>query len=252
MRARNIKPGFFKNPDLADAGPAAQLLCIGLWCMADKEGRLKDQPRVIKAEVFPYYEIDVNRELTVIQRLGHIRRFEVGGIKVIEVINFRKHQSPHHTERGSELPAYDGVSDCFVTEHEIHGEVTVKSPLENGGNPSDSLIPDSLIHLSKNPLLIPPEGEPKPKGRRKLSDGEKAARMCRLPELWAPLNPEHHDMAQELALDLWDEMDKFKDHHIAKGNLMSGEGGWNRAFNNWLRQAAKFKTQYKDHRSVRR
>ena len=117
MRARNIKPGFFKNPDLADAGPAAQLLCIGLWCMADKEGRLKDQPRVIKAEVFPYYEIDVNRELTVIQRLGHIRRYEVGGIKVIEVVNFRKHQSPHHTERGSELPAYDGVSDCFETEH---------------------------------------------------------------------------------------------------------------------------------------
>ena len=152
MRARNIKPGFFKNPDLADAGPAAQLLCIGLWCMADKEGRLKDQPRVIKAEVFPYYEIDVNRELTVIQRLGHIRRFEVGGIKVIEVINFRKHQSPHHTERGSELPEYDGVSDCFVTEHETHGEVTVNSPLHNGGNPSDSLIPDSLIHLSKNPL----------------------------------------------------------------------------------------------------
>ena len=68
MRARNIKPGFFKNPDLADAGPAAQLLCVGLWCMADKEGRLKDQPRVIKAEVFPYYEIDINRELTVIQR----------------------------------------------------------------------------------------------------------------------------------------------------------------------------------------
>jgi hypothetical protein len=59
-------------------------------------------------------------------------------------------------------------------------------------------------------------------------------------------------MAQELALDLWDEMDKFKDHHIAKGNVMSGESGWNRAFNNWLRQAAKFRNQYKDQRSVRR
>jgi hypothetical protein len=216
--------------------------------MADKEGRLKDQPRVIKAEVFPYYEIDINRELTVIQRLGHIRRFEVGGIKVIEVINFRKHQSPHHTERDSELPAYEGVSDCFVTKHETHGEVTVNSPLENGGNPSDSLIPDSLIHLSKNPLLIPPEGEAKPKGRRKVSEEERAAKRCRLPTLWAPLCPEHHHLADELGVGLYDEMCKFKDHHASRGNLMAGEDGWNRAFNNWLRNAANYKAQ----RSARR
>lgn len=248
MRARNIKPGFFKNPDLADAGPAAQLLCIGLWCMADKEGRLKDQPRVIKAEVFPYYEIDVNRELTVIQRLGHIRRFEVGGIKVIEVINFRKHQSPHHTERGSELPAYDGVSDCFVTEHEIHGEVTVNSPLDNGGNPSDSLIPDSLIHLSKNPLLIPPEGGATQRASRKLSKEERVARRCKLPDNWGPLYPDHHNLAEELAINLFEEMEKFKDHHGSRGNVMAGEKGWNLAFNNWLRQAANFKAQ----RSIRR
>lgn len=141
MRARNLKPGFFKNPELADAGPHAQLLFAGLWLMADKEGRLKDQPRLIKAELFPYYDVDVNGELTVIQRLGYIHRFVSSGIAVIEVCNFKKHQSPHHTERPSDLPGFDGNSSV----REIHGEVTVKSPLDDGGNPSDSLIPDSSI-----------------------------------------------------------------------------------------------------------
>lgn len=229
MRARNIKPGFFKNPDLADAGPMAQLLCIGLWCMADKEGRLKDQPRVIKAEVFPYYEIDVNRELTVIQRLGHIRRYEVGGIKVIEVINFRKHQSPHHTERGSELPAYDGVSDCFVTEHEIHGEVTVNSPLENGGNPSDSLIPDSLIHLSKNPPSSPPKGgETKPKASRKKTGTP-------LPDDWCH-DVKHERLATEMGVVFYDELMKFRDYWKSEGRV---KANWDATFSNWLRNAGE-------------
>jgi hypothetical protein len=197
--------------------------------MADKEGRLKDQPRVIKAEVFPYYEIDVNRELTVIQRLGHIRRFEVGGIKVIEVINFRKHQSPHHTERGSELPDYDGVSDCFVTEHEIHGEFTVTSPLDNGGNPSDSLIPDSLIHLSKNPLLIPP------KGGETVSKVERKAKGTRLPADWA-YDIKHEALATEMGVSLYEEFVKFKDYFIGEGKL---KADWNRTFNNWLRTAGE-------------
>lgn len=153
MRARNLKPGFFKNPELADAGPVAQLLFAGLWLMADKEGRLKDQPRVIKAELFPYYDVDVNGELTVIERLGHIHRYVTDGIAVIEVCNFKKHQSPHHTERASELPPCKCEKTCIPSVHEINGEVTVNLPLDDGGNPSDSLIPSSLIPDSGS--LIP-------------------------------------------------------------------------------------------------
>lgn len=145
MRARNLKPGFFKNPELADAGMGSQLLFAGLWLLADKEGRLKDQPRVIKAELFSYYDFDVNGGLTVLERLGHIRRYIAQGIAVIEVQNFKKHQSPHHTEKGSDLPPCECASHCKDGTQEINGETTVDSPLEHGGNPSDSLIPDSLI-----------------------------------------------------------------------------------------------------------
>jgi hypothetical protein len=147
-RARNIKPGFFKNYDLADLGPIAQLLFAGLWCLADKEGRLEDKPRLIKAEVFPYYDADVNGELTKLERLGFVSRYSAGGVDVIFIREFKKHQSPHHTERASELPAEPEKklsAPLPVRTPETHGEATVKSPLENGGNPPDSPIPDSLI-----------------------------------------------------------------------------------------------------------
>lgn len=99
-----------------------------------------------------------------------------------------------------------------------------------------------------NPPLIPPLGETTPKGRQKLLKEERAAKRCRLPDLWAPLCPEHHYLADELGVGLFEEMEKFKDHHVSRGNLMAGEDGWNRAFNNWLRQAANYKAQ----RSARR
>jgi len=150
-RARNIKPGFFKNYDLADPGPICQLLFAGLWCLADREGRLEDKPRLIKAEIFPYYEVDVNGELTKLERLGFVDRYSTNGQAYIAVRNFKKHQSPHSTEKRSDLPAPPSDEPAkSATAHVSldNGESTVDTPKHNGGNPPDSLIPDSLIHTS--------------------------------------------------------------------------------------------------------
>lgn len=143
-RARNIKPGFFKNYELADQGPYAQILFAGLWCLADREGRLEDKPRLIKAELFPYYECDVNGELTKLERLKLISRYVVGGVSIIQVSNFKKHQTPHNTEKASILPAFNGEEQSPVTVSEQSTDLTVDSRKSNGGNPPDSLIPDSL------------------------------------------------------------------------------------------------------------
>ena len=60
MRARNIKTGFYKNDQLAECSLAARLLFPGLWMMADRDGRLEYRPKRIKAEVFPYDDVDVS------------------------------------------------------------------------------------------------------------------------------------------------------------------------------------------------
>lgn len=157
-RSRNIKPGFFKNDLLADLGPLAQLLFAGLWCLADREGRLKDRPRFIKAEIFPYYDCDVNGELTELERLGFVARYSAGGEDCIEIKNFKKHQSPHNTEKPSELPdppAENGANPDVARPTGVNGYLTVNSRKDNDGNPPDSLCTDSLCTDSLIPELAP-------------------------------------------------------------------------------------------------
>ena len=161
MRARNIKPGFFDNEKLAALGPCAQILFEGLWCMADREGRLENRPARIKVKIFPYYEpflgLTVNPPLnngepTVIERLihqlttlGFLTLYEVNGNHYIQIMSFLKHQRPHITEKQSQIPK---IPEDL--------KITVDSTLDNVGNVPDSLIPDSLIPDSLIPdSLIP-------------------------------------------------------------------------------------------------
>lgn len=107
MRARLLKPGFFDDPKLGQLPIGARLLFAGLWCLADREGRLMDIPRRIAAEVFPHDEIeeDVTRWLAELAATGHIIRYEDGGIKCIYIQRFKAHQNVHPGECKSRLPA---------------------------------------------------------------------------------------------------------------------------------------------------
>ncbi len=96
-RARNIKPGLFENEELAELGPFDRLLFIGLWTLADREGRLEDRPKRIKMKLFPGDDYDVDEGLAALADKGFVTRYEVQGYAVVEVANFLKHQKPHGT-----------------------------------------------------------------------------------------------------------------------------------------------------------
>ena len=104
-RIRYIKPGFFTNDELAEIRPVGRLLFIGLWCLADKAGRLEDRPRRIKASILPFDGVSADRLLNELAEHGFITRYEVEGQPYIQVINFLKHQRPHHKEEPSTLPS---------------------------------------------------------------------------------------------------------------------------------------------------
>jgi|GEM_PF-400172 len=113
-RARNIKPGFFRNADLVELSAETRLLFIGLWTLADREGRLEDRPRQIKMELFPADSFDVGSMLDQLQSSGFVIRYEVDSIKVLEVSNFIKHQDPHYKEKASELPPRPGTENFIL------------------------------------------------------------------------------------------------------------------------------------------
>ncbi len=60
-RSRTIKPGFFTNEEMVELPMAIRLLFIGLWTLADRDGRLRDRPKKIRMEAFPADDVDVGR-----------------------------------------------------------------------------------------------------------------------------------------------------------------------------------------------
>lgn len=104
-RIRSIKPEFWQDEKLARVPVAARLLFIGLWNIADDEGRLRGSPLFIRAQVFPYdADIDVEAALSQLANINCIDRFAVDGESYIQVCNFAKHQKID-VRRKSLLPA---------------------------------------------------------------------------------------------------------------------------------------------------
>ena len=114
-RSRNIKPGFFKNELLAEMPAETRLLFMGLWCLADREGRFEDRPKKIKMELFPCDSFSIEDSLALLSEGGFLLRYEVLGKRYAQVVNFTKHQMPHHKEVPSDSPAPHGCAQ--VTRH---------------------------------------------------------------------------------------------------------------------------------------
>lgn len=149
-RARNIKPGFFKNELLVELPFEVRLLFIGLWTMCDRAGRMEDRPTKIRMEVFPADSVDVDAGLQSLHDAGFIQRYTADGKRYLQVLTWEKHQNPHLKEAKSVIPAYQQdvapVEHCASTvqapdEHQISTGVARLIP--------DSLIPDSLQELTE-------------------------------------------------------------------------------------------------------
>jgi hypothetical protein len=105
-RQRIIKPDFFTDEDLARCSPHARLLFSGLWTLADKRGRMKDQPPVIHGAIFPYEPgLNVDGLLGELAAGGFIDRYEVDGKRYLSIPKFETHQRPHPKEIESLIPA---------------------------------------------------------------------------------------------------------------------------------------------------
>lgn len=226
-RARNIKPGFFKNERLADCDPLARMLYAGLWCEADREGRLEDRPRRLKAEYLPYDDCDADALLAQLEKAGFIVRYVVDGTGFIAIPAFNKHQNPHMREPASSIPAPGQ-----------HSASTVQAPDTTSSGPADSpsLIPDSLIHGASPPSVEAPPAWPAPEARRDASLGR------RLPADWEPTETERAWAAKERPdLDLVKEADKFRDHWSAKAGKDGRKTDWAATWRNWIRNAGLFR-----------
>lgn len=186
-RARNLKPGFFTNDQLAEIEPLGRLLFAGLWTIADREGRLEDRPRRIKAELLPYDDVDIERLLLALDMHGFIIRYRRGTDAYIQIVNFSKHQNPHVKEADSQIPPPSRHPGGLTDEHtEEHSTSTVQEPDKHSTSRADSLNP---ITDSPSPIADtktarpreaakPPAPKPKPPAKAEVPAFDYIMAMC--------------------------------------------------------------------------
>lgn len=87
------------------------ILFSGLWTLADREGRLEDRPKRIKAQIFPYMDVHLDTLMDTLGQKHFISRYSVDGQKYVQIHNWHRHQKPHHTEKESVIPLMDTLTD---------------------------------------------------------------------------------------------------------------------------------------------
>jgi len=240
-RARNIKPGFFKNENLVELPFEHRLLFVGLWTLADKAGRLEDRVKRIKMELFPADNVDVEEGMRLLERYGFIKRYEINGDALVQILNFTKHQSPHHTEKASELPG-------------PNGELTVKEPIkksdpqkQDGGNPPDSLIhrfTDSLNPeveekvKKENPDASPPAQPAPKKSTGAKVTGTRLPENFQMPDDWMDwATDERPDIPPA---DMRTVAESFVDYWAAKAGAAARKVDWLATWRNWVRNQKRY------------
>lgn len=197
-RLRTLKYEFFTNEHLADLGPHAMLFFAGLWCIADREGRLEDRPRRIRAEIMPYFEQSGEKFLAALAGSGFIIRYEAEGRNYIQITNFKKHQNPHIHERASTIPAPDEHSASMV-----HRTSTVDATLSLGSGVLGLGSCRESVSETDTPSLSSPSGEGVAKSPKRARKGKDNGIPEDFPPFWT-LYPRH--IGKAAAVKAWSKL----------------------------------------------
>jgi hypothetical protein len=163
-RQRMIHPNFFIDDDVAMLSPWARLLFLSLLTQADREGRLEDKPGRIRAQAFPFDQVDINGNLEELVEQCFILRYQAGGRKLIQVRSFLKYQKPHHKEEASKLQACPVLDPCLPQEKrsnptETETETVPKTESETEQSVAVDPTPAVVPAL---PVSLDADGEPMP------------------------------------------------------------------------------------------
>lgn len=258
-RTRSIKPGFFDNEILGEIEPLTRLLFIGLWCIADREGRLEDKPRKIKKMLLGYDDVDAGEVEKMLQKLhdtGFVHRYSIENEQYIQVVNFAKHQNPHVKEKASEIPppqelyktsdtVYGGANQqSTIQAPDLHGVSTVQAqPITFNLSPSTDYLshitPDSEDGQGEEPeeqqpgesLTVKKAGMAAGKGTREQPSKTLAER--RFDEFWAAYPKK---VGKKAAQASWNKIKPDTDLH---GKIMTAIGRA-RATEQWQRENGRF------------
>jgi len=228
MRTRYLNPHFFENEKLAQLGPEAMLLFAGLWCEADREGRLKDCPPVLKGKILPFFNSDVITLLDMLDGEFIIRYHDGNGNSFIQIINFLKYQHVHPHEAKSVIPPYD--PNIHQTKMSRNVTTLVDQRTTNVSECKSLTSFPSLSSLTSCiPPIIPPTGGDRPFAdfweiyprRPNGNRGSKAISMKR----WRKLSRADQDAAIA-SIPVFMKTDKWRDGYNNEAQVFLNQRQW--------------------------
>jgi hypothetical protein len=117
-RIRTIKPEFFTSLTLAKVSLGARLTFVGLWTYCDDAGRGRDEPRLLKAAIWPLEDgipaSVVDEHLAELAENGLVQRYEAEGQHYLAIRNWVEHQRIDHPKESKFPPP----PECRATDRE--------------------------------------------------------------------------------------------------------------------------------------
>ena len=204
-RIRTIKPEFPHSESMGRVSRESRLCFILLWTIADDAGRLRGNSRMLSSLLYPYDDDAKNKIDTWLTQLcteGCIARYDAEGTSYIQVMKWADHQKIDKPS-ASRLPAFDESSRVVANVREV-----------------------SATDLGPRTVDLGMEGN---------GFGD-AKRRTRLP---ADFYPDETGITAfaVTGLSLAVELEKFRNHHKAKGSVMLD---WQAAWRTWAGNAAQF------------
>ena len=157
-RIRSIKPEFPQSESMGRVSRDARLTFIQLWTLADDEGRLRGNSRMLASLLFPYDDDAkdlIDGWLEELEREDCIRRYKIGGDTYVQIANWLIHQKIDHASK-SKIPPFDESSRVLAKPREgswedqgsrIKDQGKEEPPKPPAANASESGKPDDAVEL---------------------------------------------------------------------------------------------------------
>ncbi len=169
---RMITSSIWTDEWFGELPPEEMLIWIGLFSrMADDQGRLRDSPLLLRANLFPFREDITSQQVDeALQRFeadGRIRRYTVDGRALIQLLGWWEHQHRQWAQP-SELPPPEGWEDRVRTR--INGEYVTegqspsraRKPRKNAGKSGGSQGKSSAERFSSGGKVSRADPDPDP------------------------------------------------------------------------------------------
>jgi hypothetical protein len=232
-RIRTIKPEFWTDETLARCCMPARLLFIATWNFADDFGDLDRSAYQLKAQVFPYDNVDCEPLIQELLQPGLLIEYQAFGKKYLHIKGFRKHQR-NEKPAAPRFPVYDADTVAnngpTVTSDGSTDTSVGKTGTSNG---SYLLIKEGMIKEGAT------DGRPPAvAGARMHGRGKPRGHLTLLPEDFALTDTMREQALRrcpDCDVDRWFEL--FRAHHMAHGKAMKS---WCAAWVTWVGNGERY------------